>query len=351
MSENAQVAEKTSPDADGKTIRASALFGPMAHFERERPEKTAQIFARLDEAFVGSMGEGQVGADPYLEGLARLEAGVSDPGFAIRAALSQDFGQIGLLGQGIIHAETLWDALVSAREGISYYQSETTIRFGLRMDRFRIEYIHNFGESAEAALDVQYSISLFLNLICQVKHYRDANIFVRFPRCQPGFHSYIPWAERVSKASRGTIEFDSFLLRQRLRHSDPGLSATISSAMKSLEDEEAETPSISALTLQLQKAALREMHAPLSLKKIADILATPTRTIQHDLQKGGTSFAAVRDGARHRLAKKELQAGRSVSETAHLLGYAQYQSFTEAFSRWEGASPSEFGSRGHSGRN
>jgi hypothetical protein len=40
------------------------------------------------------MGEGQVGADPYLEGLARLESGASDPGFAIRAALSQDFGQI-----------------------------------------------------------------------------------------------------------------------------------------------------------------------------------------------------------------------------------------------------------------
>jgi AraC-like DNA-binding protein len=61
------------------------------------------------------------------------------------------------------------------------------------------------------------------------------------------------------------------------------------------------------------------------------------------LRAEGTSFEAVLDALRHRMALDYLSARRaSVNQTAYLLGFSDPAAFSRAFKRWEGKSPRTF---------
>lgn len=77
--------------------------------------------------------------------------------------------------------------------------------------------------------------------------------------------------------------------------------------------------------------------------EVATSLGTSVRNLQRRLADEGTSYKHVLDGTRRQLARSYLAEGRySMSEIAYLLGFAAASSFTRAFRRWEGISPSAF---------
>ncbi|HEY1077353.1 MAG TPA: AraC family transcriptional regulator [Fontimonas sp.] len=67
------------------------------------------------------------------------------------------------------------------------------------------------------------------------------------------------------------------------------------------------------------------------------------RTLQRRLHAEGEAFAAVVDRVRYRLALKALQQSELDLETiSEQLGFSDRRSFTRAFTRWSGVSPSSF---------
>lgn len=80
--------------------------------------------------------------------------------------------------------------------------------------------------------------------------------------------------------------------------------------------------------------------------ELASKLGSSLRNLQRRLAEEGTSYKDVLDDTRRQLARSYLADGRhSVSEVAYLLGFQAASSFTRAFRRWEGASPTEFQAR------
>jgi AraC-like DNA-binding protein len=76
---------------------------------------------------------------------------------------------------------------------------------------------------------------------------------------------------------------------------------------------------------------------------VAARLGTSVRNLQRRLADEGTSYKEVLDDTRRQLARSYLiEARNSISEIAYLLGFGAASSFTRAFRRWEGISPSEF---------
>lgn len=76
---------------------------------------------------------------------------------------------------------------------------------------------------------------------------------------------------------------------------------------------------------------------------IARALGMSRQTLFRRLKAEGTSFAAVVDGMRARLARDYLAAGKvSISETAYLVGFSDPAAFSRAFKRWTGASPADW---------
>ncbi|WP_256368310.1 AraC family transcriptional regulator [Mangrovicoccus sp. HB161399] len=61
------------------------------------------------------------------------------------------------------------------------------------------------------------------------------------------------------------------------------------------------------------------------------------------MKADGTSFAALADGLRCRMAKDSLSARTvSASEAACLTGFAETSSFARAFRSWAGLAPARF---------
>lgn len=76
------------------------------------------------------------------------------------------------------------------------------------------------------------------------------------------------------------------------------------------------------------------------LETVARGLAMSSRSLQRSLQDEGTTFAALLDEVRRRLATSHLAAPEgTAAEVAFLLGFSDASAFTRAFRRWTGQTP------------
>lgn len=93
-----------------------------------------------------------------------------------------------------------------------------------------------------------------------------------------------------------------------------------------------------------EKAILIRLHqGEVSADRIAADLGFSRQTLFRKLKAEETSFAVILDDLRRRMAESYLAARRtSVNETAYLLGFSDAASFSRAFKRWKGLSPTAF---------
>jgi len=76
---------------------------------------------------------------------------------------------------------------------------------------------------------------------------------------------------------------------------------------------------------------------------IASVLLMSKRTLQRRLNDNDTTFKELLNEVRHELANKYiLDSSLPVTEISYLLGFSETSSFTRAFKRWSGQSPTEF---------
>lgn len=80
-----------------------------------------------------------------------------------------------------------------------------------------------------------------------------------------------------------------------------------------------------------------------SFPVIARRLHRTPRTLHRHLIAEGTSFRALLEDVRHRLAVEQVASGRfSLAEIAYRLGYSELANFRRAFKRWENVPPSAY---------
>jgi AraC-like DNA-binding protein len=79
------------------------------------------------------------------------------------------------------------------------------------------------------------------------------------------------------------------------------------------------------------------------IERMAAALALHPRTLQRRLQEAGQSYGELQSRARFHKAADWLQAeGLSIEAISERLGFSDRRSFTRAFTRWAGISPSAF---------
>lgn len=94
------------------------------------------------------------------------------------------------------------------------------------------------------------------------------------------------------------------------------------------------------MTDRVRTTLLDAIRGHFYLSDIATTLELSTRTLQRQLKDEGTTFRALLQDTRKKLALQYLQRTRlNSTELAFLLGFGQPTSFFRAFRRWTGASP------------
>jgi AraC-like DNA-binding protein len=144
---------------------------------------------------------------------------------------------------------------------------------------------------------------------------------------------------------RDELVFDRALLDQPLEGGFPALHRQAEYRAEQLLQQ---MPRRAGLAASIEDAyAENPRLVSRGIESIASVLKLHPRTLQRRLREEGTSFAEVHDRVRYRTAMASLQQGEANLETlSEHLGFSDRRSFTRAFKRWSGVSPSAF--RSHS---
>ena len=78
---------------------------------------------------------------------------------------------------------------------------------------------------------------------------------------------------------------------------------------------------------------------PVRVDAVARALGLSRQTLYRRLKAEGTTFEALVERVRRRLALELLRGGASVKEAAYRLGFSDPAAFSRAFKRWTGQSP------------
>jgi AraC-like DNA-binding protein len=143
--------------------------------------------------------------------------------------------------------------------------------------------------------------------------------------------------------------FDRTLLDRPLRGAFPALhemaaqrvvEQVAQSQVRTLLSNEGE--SRHPLVAQIEAAFLAKPRLMgLGLPALAEELGLHSRTLQRRLKDAGDSHSAIQDRVRFRLARQWLaEAGLSIDTISERLGFSDRRSFTQAFTRWAGLTPS-----------
>lgn len=142
------------------------------------------------------------------------------------------------------------------------------------------------------------------------------------------------------------LAFDRELLDRPLEGAFPALHKQ---AEYRVEQRLAKLPARPGLVAAIEQAF--EAHPELlgqGIESLAAAIGLHTRTLQRRLQDEDQRYAELQDRARLRLATRWLRDERIDIETiSERLGFSDRRSFTRAFTRWAGLSPSAF--RGKAG--
>ncbi len=136
------------------------------------------------------------------------------------------------------------------------------------------------------------------------------------------------------------------LQKARAQRKTEDLAIFASGSLKSLEEYKqlADLPEglgISGKVVDVLKKRIG--HASLSIDNIAEELNLSKRTLQRRLQQQGISFAELRDKVRFHFAIDILvKQQTSIDRISSTLDFSDRTSFTNAFKRWTGLSPSTF---------
>ena len=104
------------------------------------------------------------------------------------------------------------------------------------------------------------------------------------------------------------------------------------------------TTAASAFTAEIERVMEnRPQLLGQGIERIAEAMGVHPRSLQRRLQEEGAGYAEVVARVRFRLAQQWLQeAGVDIETVSERLGFSDRRSFTRAFTRWAGTSPSQF---------
>lgn len=249
----------------------------------------------------------------------------------------------GMLGYAALVAGTLRQAMELMERFMQVRTTLVTARHEIRGDTMRV-LIEPARELGDLEVLVTEAIVLTIkNLVDQMNLAASPVAYVAFRHAEP---SYVNLAR------------DLFRCDLRFGQSWAGIATPLSAVDQPLSMADPRSFEEAARLCQLELDA-RQAHASWTQKVRQIMLETPgnfpslqvaarlfhlsPRTLHRRLIDEGTTYQAILEDVRHRMAVQYLRAGQlSVQEVAYHLGYTDQANFRRAFKRWEGVAPSDF---------
>jgi AraC-like DNA-binding protein len=268
-----------------------------------------------------------------------LEA-TGDEAFGVKLASYFSHTAFHALGYGLSASSTLKEAF----ERVQHYSHVVSDAVGDRFYRGGAEYHFYIEPRIEVPIEsIDALVGTHLRM-CRSLIGRDFSpLSVELRRPRP---AVVDDFERLWRAplrfnaEHNRLRFDSASIERVLDSGNPEL-ARLSDAVSARYLARIERHNLEARvrTVLMQ----RRQHSEPTQEEVAETLNVSARTLQRKLGDSGTTFKKIVDETRHAQALAHFSMPHmSVNEVTHLLGFSCSSSFTRAFRRWTGLSPSEW---------
>jgi AraC-like DNA-binding protein len=264
--------------------------------------------------------------------------------FGLLVGQRSGISSLGLVGRLMQTASTLRDALLDLCTNQRRYVRGSVIYLLVRDHIAFLGYaVHHPGVAAveqitDAATAIGYNI--LRDLVGTSPD--EVHCARRAPRNTAPYRSFFGSVPRFDAEQSGLV-IPVALLGRPLGSADPQLRQTLRKAVA--EYWAIEQPSVTHTVARVLRA--RVVGPDISLQAVASELSMQPRTLNRRLQAEGRSLRELVNEARFEVAQQLLGGtGMNITEIALALGYAESSSFTHAFQRWSGISPTEWRSVG-----
>jgi AraC-like DNA-binding protein len=265
-------------------------------------------------------------------------AATGDPAFGIKVANHYKHTTFHALGYGTSASSTLKEAFERVRRYCHVVSDAVDYRF-LRRDAEYHFIIEPAMDIAVEAIDAL--VSTFLRMCRSLIGSHYSPLLIELRRARP---SVIDDYERLWRAPlrfgavQNRLIFDADSIERVLDTGNPEV-ARQSDAISDRYLARIERYNTVARVREVLTRRLQGSEP--SQEDVADVLNVSARTLQRKLGESGTTFKEILDETRHTMALAYLGSPQhSVNEITYLLGFSCSSSFTRAFRRWTGLSPS-----------
>lgn len=279
-------------------------------------------------------------AGPILRLMETVARDLSCPDFGIRAGLAQGQGAVGPVMVASLNCETVREAYASGFRYLNGLFSAFTIDLVETEDGPRSVYTLKIPHVRVSRQFQEWNLAIttkILPILAGPEARLRGVYFSHQPLLEPAFYENV-FGCPVSFGQPGYgVEYRTEDLERPIPSNSPELRAVISEYLDRI---------IASSGLGLEHQTLALIHELLptgacNLGVIADHHFVTVRTMQRRLAAEGLVFERLVDDARREQAFDYLaDPERTISQIAGLLGYAEHSSFTHAFRRWSGTSPS-----------
>jgi AraC-like DNA-binding protein len=267
-------------------------------------------------------------------------AATGDPAFGIKVASHIKQTTFHALSYGLSASSTLKEAFERAQRYCHVASDAIEYEFSRHGNEYHFV-IEPAGAVADESVDAL--VAAYLRMCRSLIGHDYSPLRIEFRRARP---SRIEDFERLLRAplqfgaAQTRLVFDCGAIERPLDGGNPELARHNDAiALQYLSQFERDNLQGRVRDVLTQRLA----HGEPSQEDVAELLNMSARTLQRKLGDGGTTYKEILDETRRVLALAYLSAARhSVSDVTYLLGFSAGSSFTRAFRRWTGQSPSDW---------
>lgn len=268
---------------------------------------------------------------------------MQDPHFGLKMVQNADIRNLGAFGLRLYYSRTIGEGITFLSTFTKCIQQATQVRVRSlgNTNLLTLDFLNADGPDLSLATEAQ--LAFYIRWIRQTHRSGWDPLKVYFRRSQPQN------IDRLKQYFRAPIlfdhefdglEFTNGTFQTHLADQDPVLCAV-------LEDYLARQSEMWPQWHDLKSVVISEIEQGLEantakIEKVAKRLGYSTRTFQRYLKAQNIEYANLVEDVRGRAALEMLEQGnKSISNISFSLGYSDVSSFSRAFQRWQGVSPSK----------
>ena len=272
----------------------------------------------------------------------KAEAQIAEPGFGLRAADHLHPSHLGALGYAWLASTSLRTALNRISRYVHFVADDIEVNLDETGDLLIVT-VTEAGNSERSAWGSDSSLAILVAL-CRMNYGdRLTPVTVEFRHAAPddtgGYFGFFRCPVQFGRAA-DRITLPKSIVDEKLPSANPQLAQLSDQVMiQTLGrlSKERIVPRVKSVIIDLLPSG------NVSDEQVAAELNMSTRALQRKLNRKETTFKQLLTEIRQELADKYIRNNQlSLTEISFMLGFSEVSSFSRAFKRWNGESPSEY---------